>query len=233
MAGLYGAHLPVQATEDYIPPVAVVPSNPAFSPRNIDIFNAVDARLAPSLQDRKNALRAAMREKRRLNGRNVDDQPQQLADVFVKGVSLEEGAVVAAYAAIRNEMDTAPLIAALRGRGHRIALPVIVGQKKPLIFRLYEPGDGLLANPLDIFEPMSAAPGVVPDVVIIPLLAFDRKRNRLGYGGGYYDRTIKKLRAQKPILTIGVAYSFQEVPEIPTGHNDVPLDKIVTERDVL
>jgi 5-formyltetrahydrofolate cyclo-ligase len=117
--------------------------------------------------------------------------------------------------------------------GHKIVLPVIIGKKKPLIFRVYEQGDRLLANPLGIFEPTSTAPGLGPDVVLVPLLAFDSKRNRLGYGGGYYDRTIKRIRAQKPVLTIGIACAYQEVPDIPTGPNDVPLDKIVTEKGVL
>jgi 5-formyltetrahydrofolate cyclo-ligase len=187
----------------------------------------------PSLQERKRALRAAMRERRRVNNCNSAGRPEKLVDVFLTGVRLFEGACVASYCPIRDEMDTEALNEALREQGCSIALPVIIGRKKPLIFRRYEPGDRLLANPLDIFEPMSAAPGVDPDVILIPLLAFDRKRNRLGYGGGYYDRTIKRLRAKKPLLTIGIAGSFQEVEEIPIGINDVPLDKIVTENEVL
>ena len=156
----------------------------------------------------------------------------KFTEVFLQNVQLEKGAIIASYSAVHDEMDMTILNETLCAKGHPIALPVITGKGKPLIFRIYEEGDRLLANPLGILEPTSAAQGVEPDVLLIPLVAFDRRRNRLGYGGGYYDRTIKKLRARKTVLTLGIAYACQEIAEIPVGPNDVPLDKIITETDV-
>lgn len=161
------------------------------------------------------------------------DDELRLAEVFISALRFEKELIIATYSPVRSEMGPERLDDALRALGHKIALPVITGKKKPLIFRLYEKGDLLLANPLGILEPASGAQGVNPDVLLVPLLAFDAQRNRLGYGGGYYDRTIKKLRLIKPVLTIGLAYSCQQVEHIPVGSNDVPLDKIVTEISVI
>jgi 5-formyltetrahydrofolate cyclo-ligase len=223
VAKVYGAHLRKQAAEECTPPIAVVPST---------LFHFVMILAPPSLQEQKRRLRAEMRDKRRALENNNKESPAQLADIFLRHIRLEKDAVVASYCAVRDEMDPAALNEALRAKKHKIALPVITGKRKPLIFRLYEPGDRLLANPLSILEPSSSAQGVEPDVLLIPLLAFDRERNRLGYGGGYYDRTIKELRARKPILAFGIAYACQEVAEIPTGPNDIPLDRIVTEINI-
>jgi len=185
-----------------------------------------------SLREQKRLLRADMRAKERASNDRNKEASQSLADVFLRHIQLEKDAIVASYSAIRDEIDLAILNESLRARGQKVALPIIIGKGKPLIFRLYEKGDRLLANPLGILEPVSSAEGVEPDVLLIPLVAFDRKHNRLGYGGGYYDRTIKKLRARKTVLALGIAYACQEIPQIPVGPNDVPLDKIITENGV-
>ncbi len=191
-------------------------------------------KLSPiSLQDQKRALRAEARQKRAFYSSRKEDDQLKLVDVFLRHIELPQGAIIGSYSAVRDELDPALLNDALRLQGHKIALPVIIGKKKPLVFREYEQGDMLLANPLGIFEPTSSAKNVDPDVLLVPLLAFDEKRNRLGYGGGYYDRTIKKLRLIKPVMTIGLAGSYQRHESIPVGTNDVPLDKIVTENMVI
>ena len=181
------------------------------------------------LQEQKHRLRTAMREKRRVSANNADGTFNKLAENFLHNIALKKGGVVASYCAIHQEIDPAQLIDGLRAQGHPIALPVITGKREPLIFRLYEQGDRLLINAMGVLEPASTAPKVEPDVLLIPLLAFDRQRNRLGYGAGYYDRTIADLLTRKPVLTIGLAYAYQEIAEIPTGPNDVRLDSIVTE----
>jgi 5-formyltetrahydrofolate cyclo-ligase len=186
-----------------------------------------------SLQDQKRSMRLAAREQRRAHIERKEQDALRIVEVFLREIALPEGSVIASYSAVADELDPAVLNDALRAQGYSIALPVIVGKKKPLVFRLHEPGDMLLANPLGIFEPASSAQGVEPDVLLVPLLAFDGKRNRLGYGGGYYDRTIKRIRAKKPLTTIGIAFSFQRAESIPVGANDVPLDKIVTETGVI
>lgn len=178
-------------------------------------------------------MRSAAHVRRRENPADSEECAARLVENFFKHVRLGVSDVVASYAATPDEFNPATLDAALRKKGHKVALPVIVGRQKPLVFRLHEEGWGLLANPLGIFEPMSTAPGVEPDILLFPMLAFDRARNRLGYGGGYYDRTIKRLRRSKPVLAVGLAYAFQEVDHVPIGPNDVVLDCIVTDRDVL
>jgi 5-formyltetrahydrofolate cyclo-ligase len=99
----------------------------------------------------------------------------------------------------------------------------------PLIFRAYSPGDRLVLGARNIDEPATGAEELTPDIVLVPLLAFNRSRARLGYGGGYYDRTLHNLRKNKKILGLGIAFSGQEVIEIPTNPFDAPLDKIITE----
>jgi 5-formyltetrahydrofolate cyclo-ligase len=183
-----------------------------------------------SLQEKKRLLRAEARKRGRTG--ESGEVTRKLMENFLQNIRLEKGAVVASYCAVHDEMNMTVLNETLCAKGHPIALPVITGKGKPMIFRIYQEGDRLLANPLGILEPTSAAQGVEPDVLLIPLVAFDRRLNRLGYGGGYYDRTIKKLRIHKPILTLGIAYACQEITEIPVGPNDVPLDKIITETDV-
>ena len=185
-----------------------------------------------SLQEHKKHLRTEMRAKRRSLHDETPHAANALRDVFTVNLQLEEPAVIAAYLAFRGEIDPAPLMESLRAKGHKIALPVIVGKRMPLIFRLYENNDVLIPNDMDILQPAESAPLIEPDVLLIPLLAFDRARNRLGYGGGYYDRTIAGLRTHKQILTIGLAYASQEVAAVPTGENDIRLDHIATEVNV-
>jgi 5-formyltetrahydrofolate cyclo-ligase len=187
----------------------------------------------PSLQDQKRLLRAEMRDIRRENASNNLSLFNKLAEVFARGLQLEKEAVVSSYCAFRDEMNPAPLAEALRAQGHRIVLPVVVGKREPLTFRLYQPGDELVKNFMGIREPVAAAPAVEPDILLVPLLAFDRQRNRLGYGGGYYDRTMASLRTRKPVLALGIAYAYQEVSRIPVGPNDIRLDKIVTELGIV
>ena len=185
-----------------------------------------------SLFDQKRRLRAEMREKRSANPSNNRHSFRMLADVFICNVQLEEPRVVASYCAFGDEMDPAPLTEDLRARGHKIALPLIVGKRAPLDFRLYEQGDRLLSNDRGILEPAAEAAAVLPDILLVPLLAFDARRNRLGYGGGYYDRTIADLRARKSVLAVGIGYACQQADEVPMGPHDIRMDKIVTELGV-
>jgi len=213
----------MQAAEEFTPSVDVVPSTFAMS-RMTSFLN--------TLRDQKRRLRAEARARRNAYKNDNENFFTPLAAVFIREMLLDRGAVVASYFAVHDEINPDTLNKALRVLGHRIALPVVVGKRRPLIFRLYREGDSLLANLFGVFEPTSSAEGIEPDVLLVPLLAFDSRHNRLGYGGGYYDRTIKTLRARKPLLTVGLAYAYQEFPEIPVGMNDVPLDKIVTDRGV-
>ena len=116
--------------------------------------------------------------------------------------------------------------------GYPLALPRIVAKDQPLEFRLFERGDPLSAGPHDVREPSPEAPVVRPQVVLVPLLAFDKAGYRIGYGAGYYDRTLEALRAAGNLLAIGIAYAGQMVEDIPLADHDQPLDLIATDEGV-
>lgn len=147
-------------------------------------------------------------------------------DLGVAGVRPD--AIVSAYAAMGSEIDPLQLITRRARGGAPTCLPVIQPLGSPLNFRSWAPGEPLVARTWGIREPTDTALIVAPDVVLVPLLAFDSRGWRLGYGGGYYDRTLEQLRSTKPILAIGLAYDSQELPEVPTGPHDQLLDWVLT-----
>ncbi|NKE45983.1 5-formyltetrahydrofolate cyclo-ligase [Roseomonas frigidaquae] len=140
------------------------------------------------------------------------------------------GAVVAGFWPMGAEIDIRPLLLALHEKGHRIALPVTPKRGQPLHFRQWQPGDTLARGPLGTSQPGRDAAALTPDWLLVPLLAFDRAGHRLGYGGGYYDRTLSSLPGA---YALGVAYAAQEVDEVPVGVDDAPLAAIATERGVI
>ncbi len=142
------------------------------------------------------------------------------------------GLVVALFSAIRGEPDLRPLARALHRAEVALALPV-TGGPEPLVFRRWAPGDALVVGPMGIGEPATTAPVVDPDMLFVPLAAFDRRGHRIGYGAGYYDRTLAALRARKTVRAIGVAYAVQEELFIPDEPHDEALDLVVTERDTV
>lgn len=141
--------------------------------------------------------------------------------------------VVAAYWPIRSEINTRPLIEALCAKGFRIALPVMTAVRRPLLFRAFEPGDELEKGPFGLSEPPGEKPEIEPEILFAPLAAFDRRGFRLGYGGGIYDATLAGLRAKRPLVAIGLAFSLQEAANIPTEPHDQRLDGFVTERETI
>jgi 5-formyltetrahydrofolate cyclo-ligase len=144
-------------------------------------------------------------------------------------LDIKPGAVVAGYSPIRGEIDPAPLMRQLAGEGARLALPVITARGQSLRFRLWHPGDRLLPGPLGILEPSPAAAEIHPDIVLVPLAAFDRIGHRIGYGAGHYDRTLVHLHKSKGFAAIGLAFSAQEVAAVPALQHDVALDYVLTE----
>lgn len=148
-------------------------------------------------------------------------------------VELPQGAVVAGYSPINSELDPYPLMHALADRGATLALPVIVARNQALIFRAWQPDEGLVRGPFGIFQPSSDAEDVDPDIVLVPLAAFDRAGHRIGYGRGYYDRTLQDLRSIKKITVIGVAFAVQEIETVPRLPHDEQLDCVLTERELI
>lgn len=140
-----------------------------------------------------------------------------------------EPATVSGFKPFADEVDVLPLMARLAGEGWRTALPVVAGRDKPLMFRAWAPGEPTVAGAWSIPVPPESAPEVQPDVLLVPMLAFDRGGFRLGYGGGFYDRTLSALRAVKPVIAVGVAFAGQEMAEVPREAHDEPLDWILTE----
>jgi 5-formyltetrahydrofolate cyclo-ligase len=148
-------------------------------------------------------------------------------------VAIMPGVVVAGYYPIRSEIDPTPLMQKLAAQGARLALPAIVARDQPLAFRAWSAGDSLVRGRLGIFEPSPDAPPVVPDVVLVPLAAFDRSGQRIGYGAGHYDRSLAPLRAAGPVVAIGVAFAAQEIEAVPALPHDVALDYVLTEAESL
>ena len=144
-------------------------------------------------------------------------------------VAIAPGIIVSAYSPIRSEIDPAPLMRALGLQGARLALPAVLARGKALAFRAWSPNDRLMLGPLGILEPSPAAAEVVPDILLVPLAAFDCLGHRIGYGAGHYDYTLAHLRKVKPVTAIGLAFAAQEIDAVPVLQHDERLDYVLTE----
>lgn len=185
------------------------------------------------IDEEKAALRAALLDRRSgLCGRG-SAASRQVVENFIAGIPIEAGTAVSGYLPINGEIDVRPLLADLGARGHPLALPVVTAPRSPLEFRAWFDGAPLEDGPFGTRHPDGSAAGVIPDILMVPLLAFDRLGRRLGYGGGYYDRTLTALRTEKPVLAVGVAYREQEVADVPFDDTDAPLDWVVTDHEVI
>lgn len=182
----------------------------------------------------KRELRVAAAERRRRALLSLPRAGEDLRYRFLTSIPTADHEAISAFWPLADELDTRPLINALAARGHQIGLPVVIKKGQPLLFRLWTPGTELVQGNFRVMTPPPEAPEVVPSLLIVPLLAFDRAGYRLGYGGGFYDRTLHKLRdAGGDVLAVGVALSAQEVPAVPRDDSDQPLDWIVTEREAM
>ena len=179
------------------------------------------------LQAAKAAARKLARAKRATLA-NIG-APARLAEAMLAQHAPPKGAIIAGYWPMGDEMDPRPLMLALASRGHALALPVTPPRGQPLAFRAWAPGAALRAGPMGTSEPV-AGEELRPDILLVPLLAFDRVGRRLGYGGGYYDRTLAALPGAK---AIGIAYAGQEMPEVPAGPQDMRLPLIATDDSVI
>jgi len=148
-------------------------------------------------------------------------------------VAVAPGAIVSGFMPLKSEINPIPLMRRLADGGARLALPAVAGRGKPLLMRGWSFGEPLASGVWGIREPQPDAPEVAPDILLVPLLAFDRAGHRLGYGAGYFDMTITALRARKPIVAVGIAYASQEVPTVPISPRDARLDLVLTEHEVI
>ncbi len=183
-----------------------------------------------SFLDPKHVLRERMKGERKAAHKARPDAGVHAASNFLRDIDIPDGAIVSLYLPMRFELDTEPLAQALFERGVEVALPVVTRKRSPLTFRKYLPGDDLVDGSYGELVPAETAPEQTPTILVVPLLAFTAAGGRLGYGGGYYDRTLEALRQTGAPLAVGYAYRAQEVDALPLTRLDQPLDWVVTER---
>ncbi len=179
----------------------------------------------PSLRAAALARRAAV---------HPDVRAAFAASLCERGLALALGVsatpVVSGFLPIRGEPDTLPLLDALSAAGVALALPATPPRGEPLRFRAWRPGQALAPGRFGTAEPPPDAPERDPDLLFVPLAAFDARGGRLGYGAGYYDGALRRLRAARPVLAVGVAFAAQEVAAVPAEPHDERLDAVLTER---
>jgi 5-formyltetrahydrofolate cyclo-ligase len=186
-----------------------------------------------SIEDAKAALRREALARR-------DALPRELRAAAAEAIAarpfpaaIKPGGVVSGFMPMKSEINPIPLMRKLADAGAALALPVVAGKGRPLIMRAWSVGEPLASGVWGIREPKPDAPEVFPDILIVPLLAFDRRGHRIGYGAGYFDMTITALRARKPVVAAGIAFAVQEIAEVPTTPRDARLDLVLTEREVI
>ena len=175
----------------------------------------------------KNSLRREARARREKIAAVLPGHAKALAD-FAHKLPISSDTIVGGYAALPGEADPALLLCALHARGVRQALPRVAARDQALAFHRWSPGDVLISGAYSVSQPAETAELLAPTLLLVPLLAYDSKGFRLGYGGGYYDRTLEIFKPTGA-LAIGVAYANQEIPAVPHEAHDVPLNMILTE----
>jgi 5-formyltetrahydrofolate cyclo-ligase len=185
----------------------------------------------PDLIEAKRTLRRMAAERRRgiLAALDRTAAGEAAADRFIAALDPAPGVAISGYWPLDEEFDTRPLLERLHERGHPIGLPVVVARDEPLAFRRWVPGLALVAGAFSVMVPGPAAAPIEPELLVVPMLAFDRQGYRLGYGGGFYDRTLALRRRQGGALAVGLAFAGQEVAHVPHADYDQPLDWAVTE----
>ena len=185
-----------------------------------------DLRTATDLEAAKQAVREVALARRR----GLDGEPagRALTEHVMRDCFLRFGEVVSGFWPIGDEIDVRPLLHALHDRGHRVALPVTPRRGEALSFRAWQPGDVLVAERFGTMRPVGEI--LTPDTLLIPLLAFDAGGGRLGYGGGFYDRTLAGLPGR---FRLGCGFAAQQVDAVPVGPYDMRLDAVATERGII
>jgi len=184
------------------------------------------------LADFKAQLRKEAFAVREQAWRSDPEAGEALKRHLIEALAMPPGLTLSGYWPLPGEIDVRPALRHYHREGHKNGLPVVTGRHQPLIFRDWDPEIDLVQGSFRVMTPPAEAPEVRPSILLVPLLAFDPEGYRLGYGGGFYDRTLAKLRTEAHAVAVGVAYAAQEMPEVPRGPFDQPLDFIVTERAV-
>ena len=182
---------------------------------------------------KKTARKAAADIRARAHEARKDRAPEALAARGLPAAIAQPPRIISGFIPYKSEISTIPLLNRLRREGWRTALPVVVAAGEPLVFRLWQPGEPLVPGVWDIPIPPEGATEVDPDVLLVPGLSFERAGYRLGYGGGFYDRTLEKLRMSKPVIAVRIAYHDQIADHVPRGAHDAPLDYILTDEETV
>lgn len=197
------------------------------------IWDTALSSIAPDIAAEKAALRRDAAARRDA----LPAEERQAAAEAIAGrafpLAVAAGAVVSGFMPMKSEINPLPLMQRLAALGARLALPRIVGRGHPLDMRGWAFGAPLVRGQWGIREPAADAPEVDPDILIVPLLAFDRAGYRIGFGAGYYDMTLTALRGRKTIVAVGIAFAAQEVPAVPHTERDARLDLVLTEREAI
>ena len=188
---------------------------------------------AESISDQKAELRNATLAKRDAMPAAVRQRGGETIAARPFPVTIKQGMIVSGFMPLKSEINPLPLLKVLAAAGAKLALPAIAGRGKPLTMRAYAFGDEFARGQWGIREPKPEQPEVYPDVLIVPLACFDRAGNRIGYGAGYYDMTIRRLRDMKKVVAVGMAFAGQEVAKVPATERDERLDLVLTETGVI
>jgi 5-formyltetrahydrofolate cyclo-ligase len=186
-----------------------------------------------SISDQKAELRTATLAKR---DAMPAEQRQRAAEIIAARpfpVVIAPGTIVSGFMPLKSEINPLPLLRKLADAGAKLALPAIAGRGKPLTMRAYAFGDAFARGQWGIREPKPEQPEVFPDVLIVPLACFDRAGHRIGYGAGYYDMTIRRLRSMKKVVAVGIAFAAQEIAKVPATERDERLDLVLTENETI
>jgi 5-formyltetrahydrofolate cyclo-ligase len=181
----------------------------------------------------KTALRVLIRGRRKALAAEHPEAGEKVVEIAREPLTQRfpdpKGKVAAVYLGVGSELESRHLAAWLRDQGWTLALPRVEGEDGHMVFRQWTPGDNLDRDQIGLTAPHASKPVLEPDLVVTPLLAFDRKGRRLGQGGGYYDRALEALRARKSVFLLGLAYVGQETHGLPIEPHDQRLDAILTE----
>ncbi|MDP2410807.1 MAG: 5-formyltetrahydrofolate cyclo-ligase [Pseudolabrys sp.] len=185
------------------------------------------------MSDQKAQLRAAALARR--DALPAAERQQAAETIAARGlpVPVSAGTIVAGFSAMKTEINPIPLMRRVADAGAQLALPAIARRGQPLIMRAWQFGAPLKAGQWGIREPFPDAAELAPDILIVPLAAFDRTGHRIGYGAGYYDMTIDALRVRKKVVAIGIAFAAQEIARVPATERDARLDLVLTENEVI
>lgn len=186
---------------------------------------------SPAIDAVKSDLRRQARQHRDALPRDVRALAAQAIAQRPFPVPMPPGVIVSGFMPMSSEINPIPLMRKLAGAGAQLALPAVAGRGQPLVMRAFTFGDTLRPGVWGIREPRQDALELSPDILLVPLLCFDRSGHRIGYGAGYYDMTIAALRGKKSILAAGIAFAVQEIAQVPKTPRDARLDLMLTERE--